>query len=277
MKMRLIKVISLCAILTSSVGITYASNDINILKDIDYLTSVDYEDNRDKLDVYLPKSTAKNPILVHFHGGGLLFGSKDKGSRDYSTAFAKQGLCVVAPNYRLAPQHKFPAQVEDAVAAIYWAAENMKEHNCDTSNIYISGHSAGAYLVALMAVDSQHLLKYKNLLAKVKGVVPISPLLDLNGVDPEYLEKVWGDNQALRISASPMTHVAPNKIPMLILYGDSDHKGMDKKIAHFFEKMKQQNNNINVVEAPKRDHKSIINHIGRQGDVLQPSIMAFIQ
>jgi acetyl esterase/lipase len=255
----------------------YSAEDISVLKDIDYLTTVDYEDNRDKLDVYLPKQTKNAPVLVHFHGGGLTSGSKERGSRGYSTAFAKQGLCVVAPNYRLAPQHKFPAQINDATAAISWAEKNMAAHGCDISNIYVSGHSAGAYLTALLSVDAKYYAQYPNLAGKIKGAIPISPLLNLKWLEPDHLEKVWGTDKSVYAAASVTSYVTPNKMPMLIMYGDNDHKDMDIKIADFAKNMKMQNNDIAVIEAKNRDHKSIINHINKADDMVLKSVMAFIK
>jgi acetyl esterase/lipase len=262
---------------TSVTSQAYSAEDISVLKDIDYLTTVDYEDNRDKLDVYLPKQTKNAPVLVHFHGGGLTSGSKERGSRGYSTAFAKQGLCVVAPNYRLAPQHKFPAQINDATAAISWAEKNMAAHGCDISNIYVSGHSAGAYLTALLSVDAKYYAQYPNLAGKIKGAIPISPLLNLKWLDPKHLHKVWGTDKNLHVSASVTSYVTPNKMPMLVMYGDNDHKDMDIKIADFAKNMKMQNNDIAVIEAKNRDHKSIINHINKADDMVLKSVMAFIK
>jgi acetyl esterase/lipase len=264
------------ALMFSCLHLAYAKDKIQLITDIDYLPALNYEDYRDQLDIYLPKKTQKNPILVHFHGGGLTSGSKEKGSKGYSTAFAELGLCVVAPNYRLAPQYKFPAQIEDAVAAISWVEQNMNQYNCDTSSIYISGHSAGAYLTALLSVDHRYIKKHTNLAGKVKGVIPISPLLDVTKVAEDHVSKVWGDNWQFNKAASVTSYVGPKKLPMMILFGDNDHKGMEEQIQKFSDSMINQGNKVRVIKANNRDHKSIINHIKHEDDKVRLAITHFI-
>ncbi|MBU3005282.1 alpha/beta hydrolase fold domain-containing protein [Paraglaciecola arctica] len=253
-----------------------AAKPIQAKQNIDYVPSVDYSDNRDKLDVYLPKVRDNNPVLVHFHGGGLTFGSKEKGSKAFAETFAQLGLCVVAPNYRLAPEHLFPAQMLDAVKAIKWAVQHMQSYGCDTSNIVISGHSAGAYLAALLAVDEQWLSKLANLRGNIQGVVAISPLLELSNLNKTHLEQVWGTDKHIYRSASVTSHIEQNKLPMLLMYADNDHPGMDKEIQQFAQAMFINHNHVQVIEAMNRDHKSIINQLLKKDDVVKSSVMGWI-
>jgi acetyl esterase len=106
--------------------------------------------------VYAPQSTRALPVLVYFHGGGWVQGNLDTHD-DVCRALANRAEClVISVDYRLAPEHRFPAAVDDCYAATCWAAENADSIGGDPSRIAVGGDSAGGNLaaaVALMARD----------------------------------------------------------------------------------------------------------------------------
>src|SRR5580693_2109260 len=95
------------------------------------------------------------PCLVFFHGGGWVIGDLD--SHDVvCRKLADQGeLIVVSVDYRLAPEHKFPAAVDDAIAATKWIAEHAKQHGIDVSRLMVGGDSAGGNLAAVVAIAAR--------------------------------------------------------------------------------------------------------------------------
>jgi acetyl esterase len=104
-----------------------------------------------KVRVYSPPGTRGKslPGLVYFHGGGLVAGDLD-GYRGFCATLAEASSCrLVAVDYRLAPEHKFPAAVNDAFAATRWAAEQASELDIDRERIAVGGDSAGATLAAV--------------------------------------------------------------------------------------------------------------------------------
>jgi acetyl esterase len=101
--------------------------------------------------IYTPTGGGPHPILVYYHGGGWVIGSIetcDGISRAYANA---AGCIVVNVDYRLAPEHKFPAAADDAFAALNWASEHAGEFGGDPSRIAVGGESAGANLAAVVA------------------------------------------------------------------------------------------------------------------------------
>jgi acetyl esterase len=104
------------------------------------------------LRVYTPTGTPPFPLAVSFHGGGFVIGSLDSHddvSRRLATA---SGCVVVSVGYRLAPEHRFPAAVEDAYAATRWVAEHARELNGDPERIAVCGESAGGNLAAVVSL-----------------------------------------------------------------------------------------------------------------------------
>jgi len=106
--------------------------------------------------IYVPQGNGPFGVLVYFHGGGWVVGNiemTDQPCRMLTNA----GRCVtISVDYRLAPEHKFPAGPEDCYSATKWAADNAAALNCDPARIAVGGTSAGATLaaaVALMARD----------------------------------------------------------------------------------------------------------------------------
>jgi acetyl esterase len=109
-----------------------------------------------RVRVYWPEHRADLPVLVYFHGGGWVFGNIDSVDRTCRVLSDSGGCIVVNVEYRLAPEHKFPAAAEDAYAVVNYIASYAQEFACDGRRIAVGGDSAGGNLAAaacLMARD----------------------------------------------------------------------------------------------------------------------------
>lgn len=95
------------------------------------------------------------PVLLYFHGGGWIAGSA-KTHRSLCAQIAEFGFVVVSLDYRLAPEHAFPAAYEDCLYALDWALDNARQYGGDTSNIAIGGDSAGGNLATAVSI-ARHL------------------------------------------------------------------------------------------------------------------------
>src|SRR6266545_2750249 len=92
--------------------------------------------------VYQPEGDGPFPTLIWFHGGGWVIGSLDENEATCRVLCNQVGAVVLAVDYRLAPEHRFPAAVEDAYAVLCWVAEHGAEIGADTERVAISGESA---------------------------------------------------------------------------------------------------------------------------------------
>ncbi len=109
--------------------------------------------------MYTPKKLRKvdglSPCLVYFHGGGWVIGDLDSHDVVCRTLAHEGELIVIAVDYRLAPEHKFPAAVDDAIAATAWVASNARQLGIDASRLIVGGDSAGGNLAAVTAIASR--------------------------------------------------------------------------------------------------------------------------
>jgi len=104
------------------------------------------------LDVYLPSGEGPFPAAMVVHGGAWRLGNKGQ-LASYARALAENGIASFAINYRLAPEHPFPAQIEDCRDALRWIGDNAATYRIDTAHIGGVGYSAGGHLVALLGAQ----------------------------------------------------------------------------------------------------------------------------
>ncbi|RSN67539.1 alpha/beta hydrolase [Actinomadura sp. WAC 06369] len=105
--------------------------------------------------IYRPDSPAPVPVVVFFHGGGFVLCGLDSHDRTCRALAADTGMIVVSVDYRLAPEHPFPAAVEDAGAAVAWAHANAAALGGDPGRLAVAGDSAGGNLAAVACLDAR--------------------------------------------------------------------------------------------------------------------------
>ncbi len=116
------------------------------------------DDPRQRLDVYAPRGSgdAKRPVVVFFYGGAWSAGSRG-GYAFAGRAYAGEGFVAVVPDYRLVPKVRFPIFVEDGAASLRWVRDNIARYGGDPARVTVAGHSAGAHIAALLALDPRWL------------------------------------------------------------------------------------------------------------------------
>jgi len=146
------------------------------------------------LDVYRPKEKAgRLPVIVSVHGGGWVYGDKEL-YRFYGMALAERGFAVVNFSYRLAPEHKYPAQMEDINMVMEWAFQYAGQYGFDLEHVFLAGDSAGAHLAGIygcICTDAAYASRYSFKVPD--GFVPKALALNC-GV---YIPIPTGDHPAL--------------------------------------------------------------------------------
>ena len=126
------------------------------------------------LDVYRPRAAENTvlPVIVSIHGGGWVYGDK-RVYQFYCISLAQRGFAVVNFSYRLAPENKFPAQIEDTNSVFHWVLDHAGEYGFDPSHIFAVGDSAGANILGLYCAicsDPDYASRYT--FQSPKGFIP---------------------------------------------------------------------------------------------------------
>lgn len=178
---------------------------------------------RQKLDVWGQKVRAGEPlkpVVVFLYGGGWVAGSRG----DYGfagSAFAGQGFVTIVPDYRLVPDVRFPAFVEDGALAVRWARDHAAQYGGDPSRITLAGHSAGAYNALMLTLDRHFLAdagvdpKIVRGAAILSGPTDFYPFTDIRSRDALG---GWPDPKATQ----PITFARADAPPILLIHGTAD-------------------------------------------------------
>jgi acetyl esterase/lipase len=175
---------------------------------------------RQKLDIYRPDGAGPAPVVVFFYGGAWNSGSK----RMYpfvAATLARQGNVVVVPDYRLYPQVRFPAFLQDCAQAVAWTQSHLRDIGGDPNRVFLMGHSAGAYNAVMLAVDPAYLAAAGTSRAKIAGVIGLAgpyDFLPMTGEDVKAVFATVGDGP----ESQPVTYVDGKAPPMLLLAGSAD-------------------------------------------------------
>jgi len=188
-----------------------------------------------KLDLSRPKqANGKRPCIVVFHGGGWAAGNKDQHD-DVTWTLAQRGYVAATVGYRFAPEHVFPAQVEDAKCAVRFLRAHAGKYGIDSERIGAVGFSAGAHLSMMLGTTRKEdglegTGGWADQSSRVEAVVsffgPTDLTAELPAVSKPILEKFMGTTKEkdpeLYRKASPVTYVKADSAPTLLFQGTND-------------------------------------------------------
>lgn len=177
---------------------------------------------RDRLDVYVPPrgDGRPKPMLVFLYGGSWDTGEKET-FQFAGFAFADRGFVTVIPDYRLVPQVRYPAFLEDNARAVRWARDNAARHGGDPDRIVVVGHSAGAYNAAMLALDQRWLTQAGVPRSVVRAWAGLAGPYDFLPLDDRATIAAFG--RAPDLSATqPETWVDPADPPSFLATGADD-------------------------------------------------------
>jgi acetyl esterase/lipase len=178
-------------------------------------------DARQKLNIWVPeKQEGAAPVIVFFYGGSWKSGERDL--YDFAgRALAEQGFVVVIPDYRLVPQVRFPAFVEDGAAAVAWAEKNVARFGGDPARITLSGHSAGAHIAAMLTLDQQWLLRAGASDGVVKHFIGLAGPYDFYPFTSDSAREAFA-GVTYPETTQPISFARVDAPPMLLLHGSTD-------------------------------------------------------
>lgn len=178
------------------------------------------EDARQRMDIYQPVEAQNAPVVVFFYGGRWSDGDKAL-YRFVGEAMSSLGYVTVIPDYRLYPQVKFPAFVEDGAAAVMRARDLARRYGGNPQQLFVMGHSAGAHIGALLATDSGYMNRVGGLRSMISGFVGMAGPYDFLPIYAHDLADMFGPPSRYEQS-QPINCVDEQMPPMLLLHGEND-------------------------------------------------------
>lgn len=242
-----------------------AFKSVNRSKNISYLQSNSEINLPEKqLNIFAPRKAENLPVLIFYYGGSWKSGKKEMYSF-LGNRLARRGVVAVIVDYPLNPTFKVPAMETAATQAVIWTSENIQKYGGNPKQLFVSGHSAGGHLAALVAVknsDFESLGKENPL----KGAVLIDPAgLDMytylvetkDGEGRKYLNAFTEDPEIWKQS-SPIFHLGPGQISMLILEGEETYPSIQAGRGRFMKVVEEKNLDVKLEIYPQKKHIPMI-------------------
>ncbi|OBX24956.1 acetyl esterase/lipase [Gelidibacter algens] len=235
------KTLSLYIVLIS--GILLCNCASTKIKNIQYTqVSNSTASSQPTLNVFMPnKGKASNPVLIFVHGGYWEEGKKETYGF-LGRNFAKKGIVTVIIDYTLSPKANYDDMAKEVAQAIAWTKANISEYKGDETSIFLTGHSAGGHLVALVSTSP----KYIEDKSVIQGVI----LNDAAGLDMySYLQKypptekhhyktTWTENPENWKAASPIYFLNDGTAPFKIYVGSKTHESISVSNDAFIKELK---------------------------------------
>jgi acetyl esterase/lipase len=253
--------------------------EVRKILDVPYYDGPDADPVKHKLDLYLPKDQKGFPVIFFVHGGAWRHGDKSSFLGFYgmlASNWAKHGLGVVVPNYRLSPGVSHPEHIKDIARAFAWTHSNIGKYGGRADEIFVSGHSAGGHLVALLATDESYLKAQGLSLKAIRGAIPLSGVYRIAAGSHMY-DAMFGDDRQVRRQASPISHACSESPPFLIIYADQDLLMCNKRCAEdFCTALQKHKASAKSLEVPERNHVTLLLKAASDIDPVNKAVRDFI-
>jgi len=204
------------------------------------------------LDVYAPRKAEGAPVVVFFYPGRWSMGDKAD-YRFVAEGLVSRGIVAVLPNYRLYPKVLFPAFVEDAAQAVRWTHEHIAEYGGDPDKLFVMGHSSGAHLAALLALDDTYLKAVGGDPSWLRGMIGLSGPYDFKPGEAADLSEMFGPPEKFDLS-QPIHYVDGTNPPMLLLHGRNDNAVNVQNTISLAEAVDRAGGTVSAFVYPKLGH-----------------------
>ena len=217
---------------------------------------------RQKLDVYAPEHpSGLLPVLIYFYGGSWNSGRR----QDFTfvgQALASRGFVTVIPDYRLVPQVRYPAFLQDGAAAVRWARDHAADYGGDPRRIVLVGHSAGAYNAMMLALDGEFLRAAGVDPANIKAAVGLSGPYDFLPLNVGWTIAAFGDYPNLP-ATQPINYATTASPPTFLAHGARDTLVSPKNTITLGRRLEQAGAVVEVKLYPGLRHQDTMLALSR--------------
>jgi acetyl esterase/lipase len=210
------------------------------------------------LDVYVADKPphGPRPLVVFWYGGRWTDGDKS----DYKfvgAALAGLGYVAMLPNYRHYPDVKMAGFMADAAEAVQWAVAHAAEYGADPSRLFLMGHSAGAHIAALLALDTSYLRATGGPVPAIAGVISLSGPLDFLPLTDDDTKDMFGPPGRYPQS-QPIHFVREGAPPMLLIHGAADTTVLPKNSINMAAALRAKGDRVTLKIYPKLKHADTV-------------------
>jgi acetyl esterase/lipase len=202
------------------------------------------EHKRQRLDICQPAGSEDAPVVIFFYGGAWRSGNKEL-YRYAGKALARRGYLAMVPDYRIYPEARYPDFIEDGARAVGWVKDNARRFGGDPDKLFLMGHSAGAHIAAMLAIDPRW-LNAVGLApgSEIAGLIGLAGPYDHMPLRDEILAAIFGGVD--RPETQPIHHVAPGAPPALLLTGSHDRLVAAGNSARLAARLHQSGNSAKL-------------------------------
>ncbi|HQS01722.1 MAG: hypothetical protein B7Y07_08290 [Halothiobacillus sp. 24-54-40] len=208
------------------------------------------------LDIYQPENAKQAPVIVFFWGGRWEEGDKSL-YRFVGAELASKGFVVVIPNYRLYPQVKFPAFLDDSAQAVAWTHAHIAEFGGDADKIVLMGHSAGAYNAAMLALNPAYLHAVGGSRTWIRGMIGLGGPYDFLPLKEPDLQAIFGPPSQYP-QTQPIYWVDGSNPPMLLIESRADTIVYPKNTRNLYTKIKAHGGPVEKYMVDDLSHQMLI-------------------
>lgn len=235
-------------------------------------------DPRQKIDFYVPDNLkAKAPVILFFYGGSWQSGSREM-YLGFGQAFTSEGIIVAVADYRLYPQVRYPAFIEDGAKAFSYVHSHVAQYGGDPNGIFVAGHSAGAYIAVMLAANERYLRTAHADPGRIRGVIGIAGPYNFLPLTDKDLIAIFGGSD--RSDTQPITYIDGKRPPMLLAYGTDDTTVAPHNSTDLAEKLRSFHSDVEVRAYPGVGHIGIILSLApgfRDRTTLRDDIIQFVK
>lgn len=271
--------------------------------DLAYRSDADADPDKHRLDLYLPAAAANPaaepnaasdpyPTLIFIHGGGWTHGDRAMGAlgiepmRNVGRFYAARGIASAVISYRLQPGVTWDEQIRDAADAIAWIEEHIVDYGGAPDRLFVSGHSAGAWLAAWNGLAEGPLARAGADRSRLCGLILVSgagyDLVDeqtyaLGARRSYFEERFGGDRPGWAEAASVVGHIGSPVPPTLVLSAAGEPEKLERQSDLLFEALQSHRRGAQRIIVPGQNHQRIVIGLSRPGDPVSEAALTFLQ